>query len=123
MIPEQVYRYIVARADFMRSPDVKNAQVNIIFMTYRLEDDPMRPGEFRPALVTVEGTSHSSLQNAILYRDAPAKDAFTAQIKRSLVRAVNLADLIAQGEVGDEDDTRLIEGDDPQADSGSSGSN
>lgn len=112
VIPEQVYRYIVARADFMRSPDVKNAQVNIIFMTYRLEDDPARPGEFRPALVTVEGTSHSSLQNAILYRDAPAKDAFTAQIKRSLVRAVNLADLIAQGEVGDDhDDEALIEGD------------
>lgn len=113
VIPEQVYQYIVARADFIRSADVKNAQVNIVFMTYRLEADPARPGEFRPALVTVEGTSHSSLQNAILYQDAPAKDAFTARIKRSLVRAVNLADLIAQGEVGGEDDEALIEGDDP----------
>lgn len=102
VIPEQVYRYIVRRADFIRSTDVKNAQVNIVFMTYRLEADPTRPGEFRPALVTVEGTSHSSLQNAMMYHDAPAKDAFTDQIKRSLVRAVNLADLIAQGEVGDD---------------------
>lgn len=104
VIPEQVYQYIVGRADFIRSPDVKSAQVNIIFMTYRLEDDPMRPGEYRPALVTVEGTSHSSLQNAILYKEAPQREAFTAQIKRSLVRAVNLADLIATGDIPDFED-------------------
>lgn len=100
VIPEQVYRYIVSRADFIRSTDVKNAQVNIIFMTYRLEDDLSRPGEFRPNLVRVEGTSHSSLQNAILYQDAPAKEEFTVQIKSSLARAVNLADLISQGDSG-----------------------
>lgn len=99
VIPEQVYQYITRRADFIRSPDVKSTQVNIIFMTYRLENDPTRAGEYRPRLVTVEGTSHSSLQNAILYKDAPKKEAFTAQIKRSLVRAVNLADLISTGEV------------------------
>lgn len=104
VIPEQVYQYIVGRADFIRSPDVKSAQVNIIFMTYRLEDDPTRPGEYRPALVTVEGTSHSSLQNAILYKEAPQREAFTAQIKRSLVRAVNLADLIATGDIPDFED-------------------
>ena len=96
VIPDQVYRYIVGRADFIRSPDVKNSQVNIVFMTYRLEDDPARPGEYRPALVTVEGTSHSSLQNAILYHDAPTRAAFTTQIKRSLERTVNLSDLIAK---------------------------
>lgn len=101
VIPEQVYQYITSRADFIRSADVKSAQVNIIFMTYRLESDPTRPGEFRPALVTVEGTSHSSLQNAILYKEAPQRDAFTTQIKRSLVRAVSLADLIATGEIPD----------------------
>jgi hypothetical protein len=99
VIPEQVYQYITQRADFMRSPDVKSPQVNIIFMTYRLEDDPTRPGEFRPQLVTVEGTSHSNLQNAILYKEAPQKEAFTSQIKRSLVRAVNLADLIKAGKI------------------------
>lgn len=101
VIPEQVYQYITSRADFIRSPDVTNAQVNIIFMTYRLEADPARPGEYRPALVTVEGTSHSSLQNAILYKDAPQRESFTNQIKRSLVRAVNLADLIETGEIPD----------------------
>ena len=99
VIPEQVYQYIVGRADFIRSPDVKSTQVNIIFMTYRLEHDPTRPGEYRPQLVTVEGTSHSSLQNAILYKDAPLKEAFCTQIKRSLVRAVNLSDLIETGEI------------------------
>lgn len=99
VIPEQVYQYITNRADFIRSPDVKSAQVNIIFMTYRLVDDHDRPGEYRPQLVTVEGTSHSSLQNAILYKEAPKKEAFTARIKHSLVRAVNLADLIAAGKV------------------------
>lgn len=104
VIPEQVYQYITSRADFIRSPDVRSTQVNIIFLTYRLEDDPTRPGEFRPRLATVEGTSHSSLQNAILYKEAPQKEAFTAQIKRSLARAVDLSDLIAQGEIPDMED-------------------
>jgi hypothetical protein len=39
------------------------------------------------------------LQQAILYKQAPGKEAFTARIKRSLVRAVNLADLIAKGKI------------------------
>ena len=101
VIPEQVYRYILDRAAFMTSGDVKNdPQVNIIFMTYRLEHDPTRPGEYRPRLVTVEGTSHTNLQNAILYKEPPRRDAFTAQIKTSLVRgAVKLADLIAVGAI------------------------
>lgn len=94
VIPEQVYQYITSRADFMRSTDVKSPQVNIIFMTYRLEHDPSRLGEFRPRLVTVEGTSHSNLQNAMMYKDAPLKEVFTEQIKRSLGRAVSLSDLI-----------------------------
>ena len=96
VIPEQVYEYIKGRAGFMRSPDVKSPDVNIIFMTYCLEADPTRPGEYRPRLVTVEGTSHSNLQNAILYKEAPQKQAFTAQIKKSLVRAVDLSGLIAK---------------------------
>lgn len=99
VIPDQVYRYIIGRADFMRSADVQNPNVNVIFMTYCLEADPERPGEFRPALVTVEGTSHSSLQNAILYKEPPPRADFCAQISCSLVRAVSLADLIKAGTV------------------------
>lgn len=98
VIPEQVYQYIKGRAGFMRSTDVRSPDVNIIFMTYCLESDPTRPGEYRPRLVTVEGTSHSNLQNAILYKDAPKKEAFTSQIKRSLVRDIDLGDLIATRE-------------------------
>ena len=97
VIPHQVYEYIIARADFMRSTDVKGPQVNIIFMTYRLAPDPQRPGEYKPELVTVEGTSHAGLQQAILYQTPPDKNAFTNRIQHSLVRAVNLADLIAAG--------------------------
>lgn len=96
VIPEQVYEYIKKRADFMSSADVKSPHVNIVFMTYCLEVDPMRVGEYRPRLVTVEGTSHSNLQNAILYKEAPLKEAFTSQIKRSLVRSANIADLISR---------------------------
>ncbi|TFF40801.1 NotI family restriction endonuclease [Mucilaginibacter psychrotolerans] len=100
VIPDQVYKYITSRADFMRSTDVKNnPQINIIFMTYRLEIDPNHSGKYKPTLVTVEGTSHSSLQHAIMYKDAPLKEAFFAQIKKSLVRAVDLAGLIKLGEI------------------------
>ncbi len=52
--------------------------------------------EYRPKLVTVEGTSHSSLQNAILYKEAPSREAFAAQIKRSLTRSISIADLLSK---------------------------
>lgn len=86
VIQEQIYRNIVERADFMRSGNVKDSTVNIIFMTYRLENDPERPGQFKPSLATVEGTSHSALSQAILYKEAPSRDQFCNQIKRSLSR-------------------------------------
>ncbi len=86
VIQEQVYRNITKRADFMRTPNVKDPAVNIIFMTYRFEDDPERPGQFRPKIVTVEGTGHANLQSAILYKDAPNRDEFCSQIQRSLAR-------------------------------------
>ena len=35
----------------------------------------------------------------MMYQDAPQKEAFTTQIKRSLARAVDLAGLIAQGNI------------------------
>lgn len=87
VIQEQIYRNIIERASFMRTPDIKGEDVNIIFMTYRFEADPERPDQFKPVLVTVEGTSHASLQQAILYKEPPSRDAFceriTASIKRS----------------------------------------
>ena len=94
VIPDQVYRYIVNRADFLRSSDVQNPTVNIIFMTYTLEEDPNRAGEYRPVLVAVEGTSHSNLQQAMLYKEPPSKQEFTKCIQSGLVRAASLPDLL-----------------------------
>jgi len=37
-------------------------------------------------LDAVEGTSHSNLQQAVLYKEAPSREAFCDQIKRSLKR-------------------------------------
>ncbi|POF61298.1 NotI family restriction endonuclease [Novacetimonas maltaceti] len=101
VIPEQVYQYILGRAGFMRTAEVKkDPQVNIIFMTYRLEKDPDKVGEYKPVLVNVEGTSHTNLQNAIMYKDPPQRSAFIDQIKSSLARgAVKISDLISAGDI------------------------
>jgi len=86
VIQEQIYRNIVARADFMRTTDLTSDTVNIIFMTYRFGDDPDRPGEFVPVLATVEGTGHANLQQAMLYKKAPSRDEFCERIVKSLTR-------------------------------------
>lgn len=86
VIQDQVYESVIQKADFMRSPDIANSNVNIIFMTYVFEDDPDKPGQFRPKLCRVEGTSHANLQAAILYKEAPSKDAFKGKIKEALIR-------------------------------------
>ncbi|MBF9058760.1 hypothetical protein HKCCSP123_06145 [Rhodobacterales bacterium HKCCSP123] len=86
VIQDQVYDYVLQKAAFMRSSDIKDATVNIVFMTYVFEDDPEIPGQFRPTLRRVEGTSHSSLQQAILYKEAPSKEAFQKKIAEALTR-------------------------------------
>ncbi len=84
VIQDQVYQYIRNEADFMRSRDIRDSSVNIIFMTYAFEDDPASPGYYKPVLRTVEGTSHSSLQNAVLYKQAPKREEFCKQIMHRL---------------------------------------
>lgn len=86
VIQDQVYQSVIDKADFMRATDITNATVNIVFMTYVFEDDPDRPGQFRPKLARVEGTSHANLQQAILYKEAPSKDAFKGKISEALNR-------------------------------------
>ncbi|KJZ25421.1 NotI family restriction endonuclease [Tritonibacter mobilis] len=86
VIQDQVYDYVINKAEFMRSTDVRNSTVNIVFMTYTFEEDPENPGQFVPRLKRVEGTSHASLQQAILYKEAPSKDAFKEKISQSLNR-------------------------------------
>jgi len=86
VIQDQVYQYVIDKADFMRSKTISDTNVNIIFMTYVFEDDPDKPGQFRPVLRRVEGTSHASLQQAILYKEAPSRDAFKGKIQEALTR-------------------------------------
>ena len=81
-----VYEYVREWADFMRSADVKGQTINIIFMSYRFEDNPDSPEAKRLVLDEVEGTSHANLQQAVLYKDAPARDQFCEQIQKALLR-------------------------------------
>jgi hypothetical protein len=86
VIQDQIYQNVIDKADFMRSTDIRSPTVNIIFMTYVFEDDPDKPGEFRPTIRRVEGTSHSGLQQAILYKEAPSKAAFKSRIVAAMKR-------------------------------------
>ena len=90
VMQDVVYDYVRNWAEFMRSDDVKGSAVNIIFMSYRFEDDPDDPDSQRLVLDTVEGTSHANLQQAVLYKEAPSRDAFCEQIKRALDRSTDL---------------------------------
>ena len=83
------YEYIRDWAQFMLIDDVQQNTVNIIFMAYRYEDDPAQRGAKRLVLDTVKGTSHADLQQAVLYKRAPSRDAFCDKIKRSLERSQN----------------------------------
>ena len=60
--------------------------------------DPNNPGSQRLVLDTIEGTSHANLQQAVLYKEAPSRDAFCEQIKRALGRS---KDLVQQLELKD----------------------
>ena len=93
VMQDAVYKYVVDWADFMRSEDVKGSTINIIFMIYRFEDDPANPGAQRLVLDQVEGTSHANLQQAVLYKEAPDREAFCERIKHSLSRSITLDDL------------------------------
>nr|WP_174800715.1 NotI family restriction endonuclease [Martelella limonii] len=86
VIQDQVYQSVLEKADFMRTPNVKDKTVNIVFMTYVFEDDPDNSGQFRPKLERVEGTSHASLQSAIMYKEAPTIDEFKKRIANALGR-------------------------------------
>ena len=87
VMQDVVYDYVCDWADFMRSHDVKASTVNIIFMVYRYEDDPAEVGAQRLVLDRVEGTSHANLQQAVLYKEAPSREAFCEQIQRALLRS------------------------------------
>ena len=93
VMQDVVYQYVKDWADFMRSGDVRGNTVNIIFMSYRYEDDPENLGAKRFVLDEVEGTSHANLQQAVLYKEAPARDQFCSQIQKALTRFLPMDDL------------------------------
>lgn len=74
---------IYERFGFMRTEDVKNSSVNIIFMSYAFTPDPAAPSGYRLKLKGVQGTSHASLQQAVLYAKAPSRGQFAEQIKKA----------------------------------------
>lgn len=80
-----VYEYIRESADFMRSNDVKDKNINVVFMSYKMVEDA-KLGEIRLVLSKVEGTSHSNLQQAILYKEAPSRDQFNDHILNAMTR-------------------------------------
>ena len=86
VMQDVVYDYVRNWAEFMTSPRVKENAVNIIFMSYKLVDDPRNPGAKRLVIDKVEGTSHANLQQAVLYKTAPARDVFCKGIERALSR-------------------------------------
>ena len=86
VMQDVLYDYVRDKADFMRSTDVKHSTVNIIFMSYRYETDPENPGSKRFVLDKVEGTSHSNLQQAVLYKEAPDREKFCDRISKALAR-------------------------------------
>ena len=83
---DDVYQYVRDWADFMRTADVRENTVNIIFMSYRYEDDLENPGAKKFVLNEVEGTSHANLQQAVLYKEAPAREQFCEQIQKAFAR-------------------------------------
>ena len=87
VVQDVFYDYICDWAEFMRSDDVTDSSVNIIFMAYRYADDPTNPGAQTLVLDKVEGTSHANLQQAVLYKPAPSREAFCKQIQRALLRS------------------------------------
>ena len=84
VIQDEIYNYICNDAEFMRLNDVSSPQVNIIFMTYKYVDSG--GGAYRLKLDKVEGTHHSNLQTAVLYKSAPSRGEFCDKITRALNR-------------------------------------
>ncbi len=84
VIQDEVYNYVCNDAEFMRTSDISSPNVNIIFMSYRFELDGA--GRYKPILDKVEGTHHSNLQNAVLYKKALSRDEFCNKITDALSR-------------------------------------
>lgn len=85
-IQDEVYDYFRKDADFMTKTDIADPQVNIVFMVYGFEPSGSNGREQELVLKRVEGTHHSLLQQAVLYKTAPSRDVFIERIKLAMGR-------------------------------------
>lgn len=85
-IQDEVYDYFRKDADFFTTTDLTSTNVNIIFMIYGFEPGGTDGREQKLVLKRVEGTHHSNLQQAVLYKTAPSRDAFISRIKKAMAR-------------------------------------
>ena len=88
VIQDKVFEYIIDRFDFLRTDNVLQNTVNIIFMTYSFVESNDAETGYELQLRQIEGTSHANLQMAALYADAPSRQEFSEVIVRSRSRAL-----------------------------------
>lgn len=80
-VQDVVYEDICSRAEFMRSENIFDKSINIIFAVCEYREVN---GKIELALSKIRGTHHNQLQNAILYKTPPSKEQFCAHIVRSI---------------------------------------
>ena len=86
VIQDVIYDYNCNDAAFIRHTEIDSPQVIIVFISYAFKDDSEYPGCKKPVLSKVEGTHHTNLQNAVLYKPAPAREEFCRRIRSALAR-------------------------------------
>lgn len=87
-IQDEVYDYFRKDADFFTTDDLTAPNVNIVFMIYGFDPDRSDGREQKLVLKRVEGTHHSNLQQAVLYKTAPSKDVFIKRINKAMERTI-----------------------------------
>lgn len=85
-IQDEVYDYFRKDADFFTTTDLTSTNINIVFMIYGFEPGGTDGREQKLVLKRVEGTHHSNLQQAVLYKTAPSRDAFISRIQKAMAR-------------------------------------
>ena len=86
VMQDVIYKSITDRFHFFRAADVRDKTINIIFVIYKMVPDPDREGEMKLVFDFTEGTTHSNLQQAVLYATAPTRSEFLARVSSSLDR-------------------------------------
>lgn len=80
VIQDEVYEYMQRDTKFMVSSDLHDPNINIIFLVYGFDPTPAENGLRKMRVVNVAGTSHGSLQTAVLYKSPLPKEDFEQRI-------------------------------------------